>query len=80
MGYLLLSNSARGVMKIPTAGLENADALSEPVSGGGTAGQDFETVESLQGVVQMDRLNDEMVLVLTEGEGGRQDLHSELLP
>jgi hypothetical protein len=80
VGYLLLSNSARGVMRIPTAGLENADALSEPVSGGGTAGQDFETVESLQGVVQMDRLNDEMVLVLTEGEGGRQDLHSELLP
>lgn len=80
VGYLLLSNSARGVMKIPTAGLEHAESLSEPVSGGGTAGQDFETVASLTGVVQMDRLNDSAVLVLVEGDGGRQDLRTELLP
>ncbi len=80
VGYLLLSNSARGVMKIPTAGLESAEALSEPVRGGGTAGQDFETVEAFQGVVQMDRLNDQMVLLIVEGEGGSQDLHAEMLP
>jgi hypothetical protein len=79
VGYLLLSNSARGVMKIPTAGLETAEALSEPVQGGGTAGQSFEQVEALQGVLQMDRLNSEMVLVLVDVDG-RQDLLSELLP
>lgn len=79
VGYLLLSNSARGVMKIPTAGLEDAEALSEPVRGGGTAGQGFETVEALQGVVQMDRLNDEMVLVIVEADGV-QHLHAEMLP
>ena len=79
VGYLLLSNSARGVMKIPTAGLESAEGLSEPVQGGGTAGQGFEQVESLQGVLQMDRLNSEMVLVLVEADG-RQDLMSEMLP
>lgn len=79
VGYLLLSNSARGVMKIPTAGLDDAEALSEPVKDGGTAGQEFETVEALQGVVQMDRLNDAMVLVLIESDG-RQDLHSVDLP
>lgn len=79
VGYLLLSNSARGVMKIPTAGLESAEELSEPVQGGGTAGQGFEQVESLQGVLQMDRLSNEMVLVLVEADG-RQDLMSEMLP
>jgi hypothetical protein len=79
VGYLLLSNSARGVMKIPTAGLENAESLTEPVRGGGTAGQGFETVEAFQGVVQMDRLNETMVLVLVEADG-RQDLHAEMLP
>lgn len=66
-GYLLLSNSRRGVMKITTSGLGENKGLSDPVRGGGTAGQSYETVESLKGVVQMDKLNDEHAIVLVEG-------------
>ena len=72
--YLLLSNSARGVMKITTAGLKENKGLSEPVSGGGTAGQQFETVESMAGVIQLDKLNDMAALVLLQAEGGPQNL------
>lgn len=78
--WLLLSNSARGVMKISTAGLKTAKALTEPVGGGGTAGQSFETVESLTGVLQMDKLNDTSALVLVQSESGSVDLRTVLLP
>ena len=47
--YLLLSNSARGVMKITTAGLKENKGLTEPGKGGGTAGQTFEAVASMVG-------------------------------
>lgn len=76
--WLLLSNSARGVMKISTAGLRDAKALTEPVAGGGTAGQKFETVASLSGVVQMDKLNETSALVLLQTEG--QPLHLRTVP
>ena len=79
-GFLLLSNSARGVMKITTAGLKEAKPLSEPVSGGGTAGQSFVPVEALNGVLQMDKLNETSALVLVQAEGGPQNLKTVALP
>ncbi len=67
--YLLLSNSARGVMKITTSGLSDNQGLTEPVRGGGTAGQTYETVESMNGVVQMDKLdNEHAVVLMTSGD------------
>ena len=77
--YLLLSNSARGVMKITTKGLKANDGLTERVSGGGVAGQTYETVESLQGVVQMDKLNDGNAVVLLE-QDGKLNLKTVALP
>jgi hypothetical protein len=78
--WLLLSNSARGVMKITTAGLKDAKSLTEPVGGGGTAGQQYETVSALNGVVQMDRLNAVSALVLMQTEGGPMNLKTVPLP
>jgi len=78
--YLLLSNSARGVMKITTAGLKENKGLTEPVSGGGSAGQKYETVESMAGVVQMDKLNDTSALILVQAEGGPASLKTVELP
>ncbi|MFM7057718.1 MAG: hypothetical protein ACKO2P_12435 [Planctomycetota bacterium] len=78
--WLLLSNSARGVMKISTAGLKTAKALTEPVGGGGTAGQKFETVAALNGVLQMDKLNETSALVLVQSEGGSINLRTVPLP
>lgn len=79
-GYLLLSNSARGVMKIPTAGLGEATELAEPVRGGGTAGQSYETVHSLDGLLEMDLQNEETLLVLSQDEKGLQNLKTVPLP
>ena len=67
--YLLLSNSARGVMKITTAGLSENKGLTEPVRGGGAEGQSYDTIASLQGVVQMDKLNDGHAVVLVDNNG-----------
>ncbi len=79
-GYLLLSNSARGVMKIPTDGLGDAPELAEPVRGGGTAGQSYETVESLDGILEMDRQGDKSLLVLLQDDTGMQRLQTVPLP
>ena len=78
--YLLLSNSARGVMKIPTDGLGDAPELAEPVRGGGTAGQSYETVESLDGVLEMDRQGENSLLVLSQDDKGLQRLQTVPLP
>lgn len=68
--YLLLSNSKRGVMKITTSGLNSSEGLSEPVKGGGTAGQTYETIASLDGVIQMDKFDDDHAIVLIETDAG----------
>ncbi|MCA9013423.1 MAG: hypothetical protein KDB01_26920 [Planctomycetaceae bacterium] len=78
--HLLLSNSARGVMKISTAGLKENSGLTEPVKDGGKAGQMYEDVASMAGVVQMDKLNDHAALILIQPENGTQDLKTVPLP
>ncbi len=45
--FVLMANTNRGVMKISTDDLGRENGLSERVSGGGTAGQSYETIESL---------------------------------
>ena len=72
--YILMANSARGVMKIPTEGLADRGAITEPVRGGGVAGQPFETVESLKGVDHLDKLDDTHAVILTRNEAGQVDL------
>lgn len=66
--FLLMANSARGVMKISTDGIGRAEGITEPVRGGGTAGQTYETIEALKGVVQLDKLNDTQAVVLVQAE------------
>ena len=78
--YLLLSNDRRGVMKITTSGLNENSGLSEPVRGGGLAGQTYETIESLNGVVQMDKLNDEYAIMLLVAENDDVSLKTVPLP
>lgn len=67
--YLLMANSARGVMKISTEDLEGNEGLSERVPNGNTAGQTYETIKSLEGVTQLDKLDDTHALVLVQSEG-----------
>jgi hypothetical protein len=67
-------------MKIPTDGLGDAPELAEPVRGGGTAGQSYETVESLDGILEMDRQGDKSLLVLLQDDKGLQRLQTVPLP
>jgi hypothetical protein len=78
--FLLMANSARGVMKVSTKDIEKNQGLTTPVSGGGTAGQPYETIGSLQGVEQLDKLNDTMAVVLIKTGDGSYDLRTVPLP
>ncbi len=66
---ILMNNSARGTMKISTEGIGDRESLTEPVRGGGTAGQPFETIESLAGVKQMDKLDAGHAVAIVDVEG-----------
>lgn len=78
--YLLMSNSARGVMKIPTEGIEKQEPIKERVGGGGTAGQQFETIKDWQGVTQLDKLNETHAIVLIKTSDAAFDLKTLELP
>ncbi len=78
--YLLMANTARGVMKINTDDLDRNEGLTEPVRGGGVAGQTYETIESLQGVIQLDKLDDTHALVVIQQDNGPMSLRSVDLP
>lgn len=64
--YLLIANSARGVMKLSTDKIEQQEGLTEPVKGGASAGLDYETIETLVGVTQLDKLDDTRAVVLID--------------
>lgn len=76
--YLLMANTARGVMKISTADVERTEGITDRIQG--TAGQEYETIDGLKGVMQLDRLNDSSAVVLIEGENGNQSLQTIELP
>jgi hypothetical protein len=78
--FLLLANNARGVMKISTDGIDKAESITEPVGGGSTKGQKYDTISELKGIVQLDSLDKERALVLVQTEGGSQNLQSIALP
>jgi hypothetical protein len=79
--YLLMTNSARGVMKIPTASAGEAPGITEPVTGGGKKGLGYETIESLKGVQQMDQLDKTHAVILVKAESdGALNLETIELP
>ncbi len=78
--FLLLTNSSRGVMKISTENIGKQEAINTPVRGGGTAGQPYETIKSLQGIVQLDRVNDKVGVIIAQAEGGALNLQTIPLP
>jgi len=66
--YILMANSSRGVMKITTEGIDKAESITKRVPD--KAGQPYETVEGLKGVVQLDALDPEHAVVLVQNGGG----------
>jgi len=78
--YLLLANSSRGVLKVATDHIENAENISEPVKDGATKGLPYETVAGWTGVNHLDRFDTKNALVLRRTEAGADNLESLPLP
>ena len=78
--YLLMSNTSRGVMKIPTENFGGQAGLIEPVPGGNKAGIDYETIAQMTGVEQLDLLDDQHVIVIARNDAGRANLEAVELP
>jgi hypothetical protein len=77
--YILMANSARGVMKIPTEGIGSAKAITTPVTGGGKAGVGYDTVKDLKGVMHLALLDKDHALILVQKDGA-QNLDTIDLP
>ena len=57
-------------MKVSTDGLEANNGLTEKVSGGRSAGQSYETIESLKNVVQLDKVDETHAMVMIQAGTG----------
>jgi hypothetical protein len=77
--YLLLANSSRGVMKIPTGGIAGAEGIVEPVKTE-RQGLPYETIAALKGIMQLDRLDDSRAIVLSRADDGSLNLQAIALP
>ena len=78
--YLLMSNTSRGVMKIPTGTFGSQAGLTAPVGGGGKAGVAYETVSQLTGVEQLDLLDEAHAIVIARNDEGVANLEAVALP
>ncbi len=67
--FLLMSNTARGVMKIPTDGFATAAPITARVAAE-TGGVGYETVATMKGIEQLDLLDANRTLALSRVEGG----------
>jgi hypothetical protein len=76
--YILMSNSAHGVLKIATAPFGAATPITERV--GGTAGVPFERISSMAGVQQMDLLDAQRGIVIAKAADGAINLTAVVLP
>jgi hypothetical protein len=65
--FLLMSNTRRGVMKIPTEQFGSAPPISAPVND--KSGIGYETVTSMTGIEQLDLLDSGHSLVLARANG-----------
>lgn len=74
--FVLMANSSRGVMKLS---LDNLDTYQPITSRTDIAGVPYETIASLKGVQQLDKINDVSALVLITS-GTSVDLRTIALP
>jgi hypothetical protein len=77
--FLLMSNTARGVMKIPTASFADAAPITQPVKTE-TGGVGYETIATMKGIEQLDLLDAGRTIVLARAEGGALNLTTVALP
>lgn len=66
--YLLVANTARGVMKVSTAGIGKEHNITTPVKD--TAGLKYETVKELKDVMQLDKIDDDHGVIVAKSDKG----------
>lgn len=76
--YILMANSARGVMKISTEGIDQAEPIEKRVAD--ATGLKYETIKALDGTVLLDAFGKDHVLVLLKGKDNRFNLVTAELP
>jgi hypothetical protein len=76
---LLMTNSSRGVMKMSMKDIGKYGAITSPVEEE-RKGLPYETIESLKGIEQLDRLDDGNAVILARAESGSLDLKTIPLP
>jgi hypothetical protein len=76
--FILMNNSSRGVMKLPTANLDTYQGITTSVPG--TAGVPYETIASLKGIVQLDQFDAQRAVVLERADSGALNLKTVALP
>lgn len=74
--FILMANSSRGVMKLPAVGLDKFDPITAKTE---KQGVPYETIASLTGVQQLDKLDEGHALILADNAGSL-DLRSIELP
>lgn len=76
--WLLLANSARGLMKVELADVAQVDAITERIKD--TAGLPYQTIEEYKKVDQLDRLDKNHAVLLVQGDSGGLILKAVELP
>ncbi len=76
--FLLLANSARGVMKISTDSIAKQEGITEKISG--TAGLGYDTLKELEGVTQLDKVGEGQAILLVQVENKPATLQTIELP
>jgi hypothetical protein len=76
--YILMANNSRGVMKIPTEGIDKVESITARIAD--KAGLKYETISGLKGVEHLDLFDKDHALVLIRTEGGTRNLEALELP
>jgi hypothetical protein len=76
--FILIANTSRGVMKLPTENIGQAKGLTERVTD--KAGLTYETITDLKGVLQLAKLDKDHALILVDKGNGAQNLETIDLP
>ena len=77
--FLLMSNTSRGVMKIPTEGFATAAPITTPVTSE-TGGVPFEKVPAMTGIQQLDLLDATHSVVIASAAAGPEPARPLDLP
>jgi hypothetical protein len=66
--YILVANNNRGVMKIPTEGIDSIVGITKPVGINKTAGLNYETIKELKKVEKLARLDRDHAVILAKAD------------